>query len=228
MLIYPFRSPIILKRNIFVDYGGLAGSFSDDILTNSFWLAEMQVTSYIGTPLLPVIVTGTYGATSPRIATDYGYVHRILSTSVFSQQSSMNCNLDSKSGCAYIYSDTFGYVDWRQLSSICGCGDASSSYQVQLVYEAGLPTGTANMPSILEALTIMAKIDLNEKSPGSVGINEGSGDVAIQGFRSLDYTEERAAHSLIRTSLGSSPQAMRAKLLLDVSITKARKTLMIG
>jgi hypothetical protein len=229
MKIYPFSQPIILTRNIFVAYGGQPANFSDDLLTSSFWLAEMQVSNYIGTLLLPAIVTGTYGyAGGNRVATDYGYVQRILGVSVLSQQSSMNCTLDSKSGCAFIFNDTFGYVDWRQLSSICGCGDGLSGYQVQIAYEAGLPTGTANQPTVLEALTIMAQIDLNERFPGQAGLNEGVGDVTIQEFRSLDYAEKRGEHSLIQTALGGSPKAMRAKRLLDLTITKARKTLLIG
>jgi hypothetical protein len=228
MLIYPFSSPIILTRNVFVRYNGQPATFSDDILKDSFWLAEMQVTSYIGTPLLPVIVTGTFGAGSPRIATDYGYVHRILSVGVLSRQSYSNCDLTNNSGCAFVYDDTFGYVDWKQLSSICGCGYPSSNYQVQIAYEAGLPTGTANQPTVLEALTILAQIDLNEKFPGDAGMNEGAGDVTIQEFRSLDYAEKRGDHALIQTALGGSPKAMRAKRLLDLTIRKARRTLLIG
>lgn len=82
------------------------------------------------------------------------------------------------------------------------------------------------MPGILEALTILAQVDLNEKSPGTVGQNEGAGDIAIQQYRSLDYTEVRGAHSLIRTALGESPKAMRAKRLIDITIKKARRVLL--
>lgn len=237
MIIYPHRNPIILTRNIFVEYGGQAGQFSDQILNSSFWMAEMQVTSYLGTPLMPSIVTGTYPfmTTTNRIATDYGYVQQMLAVNTLSKQAGCStCSLQTNDGCAYIYSDTYGYVDVRQLASSCGCGWWYSTpyynrpYQFQLSYEAGLPTGTATMPGILEALAIVAQIDLNEKMPGAVGINEGVGDVGIQKFSSMDdYHEERAKSALIRTNLGSSAKAMYAKRILDATIPRARKALLI-
>ena len=230
MLIYPFNSPIILNNDRFVEYGGLAGNFSDAILNSSYWLAEMQVTAYIGTPLLPVVVTGTYHAHAQnnRIATDYGYVHRLLNVNVQSREDSLNCDLKDNSACAYIFNDTFGYVDWKMTSVACGCtSNYIQPYQVQIAYEAGLPTGTATQPTILEALTILAQIDLNEKSPGTVGMNEGVGDIGIQSFSSLDYSERRGEHSLVKTVLGESAKAMRAKRLIDLTVQKARRALFL-
>lgn len=197
----------------------------------------MQVSKYIGTLLLPSIVTGTMNYVGhDRLATDYGYVHQILSVDVYSKQSWLNCDLQRNDGCAYIYDDTFGYVDFKQTSLTMGFvyigypyglySFYNFPYQVRIAYQAGLPTGVANQPGILEALTILAQIDLNEKSPGTVGINEGAGDIAIQQFRSLDYTEVRGAHSLKRTSLGESPKAMRAARLIDLTVKKARRALL--
>lgn len=227
MIIYPFSSPIILTRDLFVRYGGEAATFSDDPLNDSFWVAEMQVTAYIGTPLLPIIITGSlnYMGTN-RLITDYGYVHEIFSVNVLSKQAGIDCTLYSDSGCAYIYDDTFGYVDFRKVSSYCGCAyPYASPYQIQIAYQAGLPTGTANQPGILRALTILAQIDLDDKSPGTAGLNEGAGDVTLTEFRSLDYYEKRSEHALIQTALGGSPKAMRAKKLIDMSIKKARPVL---
>lgn len=239
MLIYPFNAPIILNNSIFTSYGGQTGSFSDASLQSSYWLAEMQVTSYIGTPLLPVIVTGTYPfQNKTRLATDYGYVQRLLNVNILTRETASSCDLTSNDGCGYIYEDTYGYVDFKRLQGVCNCNwwwwgspypsyiVATKPYQIQIAYEAGLPTGTANQPGILEALTIIAQIDLNEKQPGLVGANEGVGDIAIQKFRSLDYSEERGEHSLVKTALGESAKAMRAKRLLDMSIRRARKVLL--
>lgn len=239
-LIYPFNSPIILTDQIFTENGGLTGSFSPNSLQNSYWLAEMQVTAYIGTPLLPVIVTGTYPFQNKwRLATDYGYVQQLLSVTILTRENATNCNLTSNDGCGYIYEDTYGYVDFRRLQSVCNCnwwwfGSPYPSYivyqkpyQIQISYEAGLPTGTANQPGILEALTILAQIDLNEKQPGLVGANEGVGDIAIQKYGSLrTYSEERGAHSLVKTALGESAKSMRAKRLIDASIRRVRKPLL--
>lgn len=250
MQTYPFNGPIILNDTDFIAYGGLTGTFSHNQLQSSYWLAEMQVSNYIGTLLLPQIVSGTFSFQGvQRIITDYGYVHEILDVSILSQDSfSTSCDLKRNSGCAFIYDDTFGYVDVREVMSACNIGYAgywsipypvfpptyppmynfSNPYQIALTYIAGLPTGTANQPGIMEALTIIAQIDLNEKSPGLVDVNEGVGDVAIQSFRSIDYSENRGAHSLVKTALGESAQAMRAKRLIDMSIKKARKSLRIG
>jgi hypothetical protein len=239
MVIYPFNGPIILNDDVYSQYGGLGtGSFTSPQLRSSYWLAEMQASAYIGTLLLPHNVTGTYTYMGrQRIATDYGYVHQLYNVTVLSKKGYANCDLTSNEGCGYIYDDTFGYVDFKQVSSVCGVAywqypvtpypvAYNYPYQIQMSYQAGLPTGTATMPGILEALTILAQIDLNEKAPGTVGQNEGSGDIAIQQFRSLDYTEVRGAHSLVKTVLGESPKAMRAKRLIDATVRRARKVLL--
>jgi hypothetical protein len=230
MLIYPFSAPIILNSAIFVEYGGKTGSFTQAQLNSSFLLAEMQASKYIGTLLLPSIVTGTYPYMGRnRIATDYGYVHQLYSVNVLSKSGICgNCDLTSREGCGYIYEDTFGYIDFKVLSSICsGCAGSPYPYQIQFVYQAGLPTGVANFPGILEALTIASQIDLNEKEPGMVGMNEGVGDVGIQSFRVMDYAETRRMSSLKRTVFGSSAKANRAANLIDGSVRKARRVLML-
>lgn len=240
MVIYPFNQAIILTDNIFVDYGGRTGTFTQSQRQASYMVAEMQATAYLGTPLLPVNVTGTYPFMGKmRIPTDYGYVHQLYNVNILSKNFlSRNCDLVSNEGCGIIYEDTFGYIDFKQVALICGLsiwgtwgGSAivvpNVPYQIQISYQAGLPTGTANLPTVLEALTILAQIDLNEKDPGNAGINEGMGDIAIQSFKSLDYMEKRGDHSLVKTALGESAKAMRAKRLLDMSIRKARKVLLV-
>ena len=235
MLIYPFTAPIILTENIFVEYGGKTGTFTPTQRQSSFLIAEMQVSNYIGTLLLPTNVTGTYPFMGKgRVATDYGYVHQLYNVNILSREGLCgSCSLESTSSCGYIYEDTFGYVDVRRAMSWCGIAwdgtplmYPSLSYQFQISYQAGLPTGTANQPTILEALTILAQIDMNDKDPGNAGMNEGMGDIAIQEFKSLDYSEKRGEHSLVKTALGESAKAMRAKRLIDITIKRARKVLL--
>jgi hypothetical protein len=154
---------------------------------------------------------------------------------ILTKTSCNTCGLESNDGCGYIYQDTFGYVDFRRVASLCGWGWwgypyspyilAAAPYQIQLAYVAGLPTGTANQPGIVTALTILAQIDLNEKFPGAVGVNESVGAIGIQEFRSLDYQEKRAEHALVKTALGDDARSQRAKKLIDMSIKKARKVL---
>lgn len=239
MVLYPFNSAIILNDTVFTEYGGKTGTFTPAQRQSSYLLAEMQVSSYIGTLLLPTNVTGTYPYMGKnRIPTDYGYVHQLYNVNVLSKGFlSSTCNLVDNEACGYIYNDTFGYIDFKQVALICGLsfyggigGGAivvpAVPYQIQISYQAGLPTGTASQPPFLEALTILAQIDLNEKDPGNSGINETTGDLAVQSYKSLDYSEVRGEHSLVKTALGESAKAMRARRLLDMSITKARRVLL--
>lgn len=235
MQLFPYTSPIILTDSIFLEYGGKTGTFTPAQRQSSYLIAEMQASNYLGTFLLPINVTGTYPFMGKgRVATDYGYVQQLYNVSILSKEGLCgSCSLESTSSCGYIYEDTFGYVDVRRAMSWCGIAWDGTPliypnlpYQFQISYQAGLPTGTANQPPVLEALTILAQIDLNEKDPGNSGMNEGTGDIAIQEFRSLDYFEKRGAHSLVKTALGESAKAMRAKRLLDVVIKRARKVLL--
>ena len=238
MKIYPFNAPIILNDTVFSQYGGNGtGTFASAILQNAYLMAEMQVTEYIGTLLLPTTVTGTYPFMHQnRLATDYGYVQQLLSVSILTKQNCQDCSLTANDGCGYVYQDTFGYVDFRQLSSVCGWSWWGypyspyilnyAPYQIQVAYVAGLPTGTATQPGILRALTIVAQIALDDMFPGVVGQNESVGAVGIQEFRSMDYFEKRAEHALVKTALGDDARSQRAKKLIDMSIRRARKVLL--
>jgi hypothetical protein len=238
MQLYPFTTPIILNDAVFSAYGGVGtGSFPSMTLQAAYLTAEIQVTAYLGTPLLPVTVTGTFPFMHQnRLATDYGYVQQLLSVSILTRQNCVNCGLTLDDGCGYIYSDTFGYVDFRQLASSCGWGWWGypfspyvlnyAPYQIQVAYVAGLPTGTATQPTILRALTILAQSALNDMFPGQVGANESVGGVGIQSYKALDYTETRAAHALVRTNLGDDAMSQRAKKLIDATVKRARRVLL--
>jgi len=250
MQIYPFSSPVILTDSIYTEYGGKTGTFSPSQRQSSYLLAEMQVSKFIGTLLLPEVVTGTFSYTGQkRISTDYGYVHQILDLQVLSVDGfSTSCNLKSNSGCAFIYEDTFGYLDVRQVFTNCNLGypalyplaypifpvfnpyTFTSPYQFQVTYKAGLPTGTANKPGILEALTILAQMDLNEKDPGNSGMNEGVGNIGISEFSDVGYRgyrEKRKDSDLRKTIFGSSPKANYAARLIDATVRKARPLLRV-
>jgi hypothetical protein len=239
MVLYPFNSAIILNDTVFTAYGGKTGSFTPAQRQSSYLIAEMRVSNYVGTLLLPTNVTGTYPYMGKnRIPTDYGYVQQLYNVNVLSKGLLFStCDLVSNAGCGYIYNDTYGYVDFKQVALICGLslwgtwgGSAivvpNVPYQIQISYQAGLPTGTASSPPFLEALTIIAQEDLNEKDPGNSGFNETQGALAVEKWKSLDYQEERGKHSLVKTALGQSAKAMYAKSLLDMAITRARKVLL--
>lgn len=237
MNVFPYTSPIILNDAVFSRQGGLGtGTFASAVLQDSYLTAEIQVTNYIGTPLLPITITGTYPFMhQSRLVTDYGYVQQLLSVGVQTRQGCSDCGMESHEGCGYIYQDTFGYIDFGQLQSICGWSWwgypfspyvlSYQPYQIQVAYIAGLPSGTSTLPPVLRALTILAQVDLNDKFPGLVAQNESVGAVGIQEFKSLDYAERRADHALIKTALGDDAMSQRAKKLLDGTIRKARRVL---
>lgn len=218
MNIYPYQTPIIMNDSIFVEYGGQTGSWSATQRQSAYQISEHQATNYIGTFLLPTIVTGTWGYSS-RIVTDYGYVHQIYSTN-FLTIKNVSTPLESNAGYARIWEDTFGYVDVAGLLGYCGCF-TGIPYQVQLAYQAGLPTGVASQPAVLLALTMAAQISLNEMIFPSQ--NESTGDIGVQSFSSLDYREERV--KMRRTVFGTSAKAEKIANLLDGAVRKARPTL---
>jgi len=217
MLIYPYSTPLILTEDIYVEYGGQTGTSTATQRQNAFLIAEQRASKYIGTFLLPTIVTGTYPYNSSNfIVTDYGYVSQILSANVLSLQGSTTCELKSDSGCAYIFEDTFGYLNYSCVQSLCNCAVYQSPYQFQIAYEAGLPTGTANQAGILQALTIVANIGLGQVAGGC----GSDGDVGITEWSSMDYKEKRKDWPV--TSLGASAKAGYAADLIKATIRLVR------
>ena len=213
MNIYPHSSPIILTDDIFVSYGGETGTSTALQRTNAYSIAEERVSADIGSLLLPTIVTGTFFYSKIyATVTDYAYVHRILGVTIKSRKGDSSCTFTENSTCAYIRNDTYGVLDVNYSKwANCGCAASIAPYQVQIAYEAGLPTGTANQPQVLQALTMMANVYLNEMIPLDRA-NESTGDIGVQQFRNQDYGETRV--SLINTALGNSAIANMAHRLL--------------
>lgn len=224
MIVYPYTSPIILNDNIFVTNGGQTGTFSAAQRQSAYLIAEQQASSFAGTFLLPTIVTGTY-AYAPRVTTDYGYVSRLLAVNILDANTlGTTCVLNVRDACGYIWSDTYGYVDVNCAMSRCGCQNPYSyPYQIQIAYEAGLPTGTANQPAFLLGLSIAAQISLNEMIYPSQ--NEGVGDIGIESFTSLGYSEKRVPMG--RTAFGTSAKAYKAAQLIRSTVRLARPALVL-
>jgi hypothetical protein len=222
MNVYPHNSALILNDSIFVENGGQTGSFTATQRSNAYRIAEQQATNYLGTFLLPTIVTGTWGQ-SPRIVTDYGYVHQVYAVNFLSKNNLQSCTLQSDAGCVFVWEDTYGYLDVSCLINYCNCAGLVIPYQVQVAYQAGLPTGVANQPAVLLALTMAAQISLNEMIFPSQ--NETTGDVGVEAFSSLDYSEKRT--KLGRTAFGNSAKAQKIAQLLSSTIKLARPALLL-
>lgn len=222
MKTYPYSSPLILNDSVFTQYGGQTGSFTQAQRSAAYLIAEQQASNYIGTFLLPTTVTGTWGY-SPRIVTDYGYVNSVLSVKILSKDNLNTCTLHQDTACVFVWEDTYGYLDVSCLVNHCNCSGWLFPYQVQIAYQAGLPTGVANQPAMLLALTMAAQISLNEMIFPSQ--NETTGDVGIEQFSSLDYSERRVA--MKRTAFGSSAKSAKIASLIDGTIRKARPALIL-
>lgn len=221
--IYPYSSPIILNDSIFVQYGGHTGSSVAAQRTAAFLIAEMATTEDLGTFLLPTIVTGTfsYHLNINRILLDYGHVHGVLVTQLLDSEERVYW---AQTGTTNVYvdilSDTYGVLNVNYLLANCNChSHTSQPTQIRVMYRAGLPTGTANNPDVLMAMTIYADLMLQEM----IGYgNEAPGDIGVQSFSNQQYSENRV--KLLRTTFGTSARAQLAHQLL----TKKRKRKWVG
>ena len=216
--IYPYSSPIILTDDIFQKYNGNIDGSTPELRQIAYTVAEEDVSDDIDTFLLPTIVTGTYSFNLLQpIITDYAYVNRIILTRFLDTKEDIYYTV---SGTANIYvslrNDTYGIVDVHSMWGNCNCSSAYQPYpyKVQLVYEAGLPTGTASGSKFLLALTTYADMLLNQIEGYG---NESDGLVGADQFKNQDYSEVR--HALKNTDFGSSARAQFVSKLL----TKYRK-----
>jgi hypothetical protein len=225
MQIYPHNTSLILSDSVFTEFGGQTGTYTASQRNLAYRIAEQQATTYLNTFLLPTIVTGTFGY-QPRIVTDYGYVSRVLAVNILSRDNWTTCTLQSDSGCVFVWEDTFGYLDVSCAANYCGCGGFPTPSQVQVVYQAGLPTGVASQPAVLLALTMAATISLNEMIFPSA--NESTGDIGIKEFTSMGYSgysEKRV--DMQRNTFGSSAKAVKIGQLLSSTIRRARPRLFL-
>jgi len=211
--LYPLSSAIILTDEIFQDYGGDALLGTEEQRKAAYFIAERAVSEDISTFLLPVTVTGTYDYYEymPKLKTDWAYVHSVDVIRFIDTEETIYYTI---SGTANVYASLrdqeYGIIDIHSIWGRCNCSSSSRPYpyQVQVVYTAGLPTGTANQPSMLLALTTYASIIMNE----IIGFgNEAPGAVGVQQFSNQGYRE-------VRTKLGKKifGSSARAQFISDL------------
>ena len=212
--IYPYSSPIILTDDIFQKYGGDKGKVeAEEAYEAAYLLSEMAVWSELDTFLLPTLVTGTqYYNPSQVFLLDYTYVNSISEIRFIDFKGDTYYTISGTDNIhASLRDSTRGIVDINTILGSCGCSSHGRPYpyQIQTVYTAGLPTGTASKPDILMALVTYADIILNEM----VGYgNESAGDIGVKSFKNQDYSEDRVA--LLRTTFGTSARAQLIQKLL--------------
>lgn len=218
MDLYPYNSPIILTDSIYASYGGMTGSSTQAQRSACYLIAEELVTEDLSTFLLPTIVTGThlYNPNGTYIL-DYGYVQRLIQVNLSDVEGNVFFSISGTSSIyATLLNDVMGVVALNSCYSVCGGG---YPYKVNIVYEAGLPSGTSYHSNILLALTTVASIMLNEV----IGYgNESPGDIGVEQFRNQQYSEQRKF--LLRTTFGTSAKAQFVHKLLG----KFRKYRQVG
>lgn len=214
MILYPYNAAIILTDDIFQAYGGDLSKGTPAQRSASYLIAEKQMTSHLSAFLLPTKVTGTFGFTGPtHLALPYAFVSSVDSVKLIHQEDCYDCDTTEYTGCAFVWEDTFAYIDVRQVENACGCccSCMDDPYQTKVVWTSGLPSGTTYQADMLLALTMAADITLNEIiDPGA---NEGTGDIGIQEFSNQQYNEKRV--KLMRTSFGSSARAQKVAQLVS-------------
>jgi hypothetical protein len=176
-------------------------------------LAEIQMSDALSTFLLPTIVTGTYSfiRNNPYLLLDHTYVQTLLGIDFINIDDESYYYTTDVNECAVLRSGLYGQVDTKLLLSSChSCSSGLYPYKLKIAYSAGLPTGTANSPDILMALTEYAKIIVNEM----IGYgNESTGDIGVQEFKDQQYSEVRV--KLLRTTFGNSAMAQFIDKLIN-------------
>ena len=208
---------------IYVMYGGHTGTTTTAQRNAAFLIAEMAATEDIGSFLLPTTFTGTYTPEYGRpLMLDYGYINSVDLVRFIDEQDAIYW---SQAGTANYYvsirgNGKRGIIDIDYLVAHCNCCSSGEfPYKVQVVYNAGLQSGTSYHPDVLLALTTYAEIIINE----IIGYgNEAPGDIGVQDFSNQQYKESRVA--LLRTSFGTSARAQFATKLL----TRLRKLRYVG
>ena len=217
MMIYPYNDAIILTDSIYVAYGGMTGSSTQAQRNAAYCMAEEKATEDLKTLLLRTRVTGTHLYSSSSIILDYAYVDKIILTRFLDYQEDIYYTI---SGTANVYQSLSlperGILDIAYALGNCQCHSANrlQPYQVQVVYEAGLTSGTSFRPDVLMALTTYAQIIMNE----IIGYgNESPGDAGVSEYANQEYREKRKG--LINTTFGQSAKANFAHRML----TRLRK-----
>lgn len=211
---YPYNNPLILTDALFLLFGGAVGTSTPPQRQMAYRLAEEQMTEYLGSFLVPTIITGTYfWKDGNPIMLDYGHIIQVNRVGVFSPDWHNGCTVDTVTGCHATRGDgQYGLIDVAAIVNCGGCGSIVGlyPYNVHVVYESGLQTGTSNQPAMLSALTLAAQINLNEMDISLS--NEGTADIGIKDFTNMKYSETRM--QMIHTAFGNSAVAQRIARLV--------------
>ena len=211
---YPYNTTLILDDQTFFLYGGWSGTSSSAQRQVAYRLAEEQMTEYLQSFLIPTVVTGTYfwKGGNP-ILLDYGNVNSVLRVTFDGINTQNSCAVETVTGCHAVRADgKYGIIDVTYLTNCGGCSSILGlpPYNVHVVYESGLQSGTSMQPAMAQALVLAAQVNLNEIDVSLS--NEGTADIGIESFTNQKYSEIRA--KLGTTVFGNSATAQRIARLV--------------
>jgi hypothetical protein len=203
----------ILTSTIFTNYGGRTGTSTAFALNAAFEIAESEMSSHLHTLLVPTNVSGTYLWDHNPFEMDYGYVHAILGVNILSGQHQIfTYSPTDLNNHVYIRNMKYGQVDIG-LGPCYPCSSYPSAYQVNVFYNAGLPSVISTSADFLWALTMAAQLVLNEMSVDGFLANETPGGIGVQSFSNELYSEKRVV--LGNSIFGSSPIAVQITRIVN-------------
>jgi hypothetical protein len=203
----------ILTSTIFTNYGGKTGTSTAFALNAAFEIAEHEMSSHLHTLLVPANVSGTYLNQGNPFEMDYGYVHAILGINIVAAYHEIyTYSATDLSHHVYIRNSKYGQVDIG-LGACSPCSSYPSAYQVNVYYNAGLPSVISSAPDFLWALTMAAQLVLNEMSTDGFLANETPGGIGVESFSNELYSEKRVP--LGTTVFGSSPVAQQIARIVN-------------
>jgi hypothetical protein len=219
--LYPYTGAQILTDAIFRDYGHDTASTTALQRQAAYEVAEKMMANNLSAFAPITTVTGTYA---------YPFSHgnapgrELWLWWKFVQSVDQVTFIDTRENRYYTVTGTdnvhvglrnpeYGILDIFTIARNCACvpyfsytnPGTLSPYQVEVVYQAGLPTGTYTSASYLMSLTTVADVILNEF--GGCG-NESSPFVGITRFSNQQYSETRMG--MYSTALGANPRSLFA------------------
>ena len=211
---YP-TAPVILTDDLWAQYAPPCQSSGTVAQRRAAYLAaEQAMVRYLGTPLVPTLVTGTFlwpVRHAPSLALPHNRVSAIHTVvAMLAEAEGAGQWTLTQDDATYLLRDaTYGVIDLGYLETClrrCGCPPLRP-YQVYIEYTAGLPTGVAAADTSLHmALAMAASLSLADMVDPSA-LEGGAGDPGVQSFSQEGYSETRVP--LVRTAFGTSARANR-------------------
>jgi len=207
MIPYPYTTPQFLTDDRFVYYGGQTGVSTPAQRQSAYYIAEKQMTRYLGQYMLPTTYTGTYFVdqdVNPFVlqlgnirSIDRVMFRYVCNSGEVHEVGGINQLRDAYAG----FADLWPSGGFRYGHPHYGCSRVGP-YNVEVTTTSGLDTGTSmTSDELFMGLAAAADLVLNEMlDPGG---NEAQ--VGIIAWSSLRYSERRV--NLRSTPFGSSARA---------------------